>query len=158
MNRLLGATIVIALLAIGAGFAGYCVNRDASLHAAAARGDTLEWLRTDFHLTGSQLSAVRQLHEAYEGTCAEHCRLLREATRARQAVEAVHGDKAALDAADARVQAQRALCEEATTAHVRSVAALMAPEEGRRYLALVLPRIAGFDHAAAPDLQLGRSH
>jgi hypothetical protein len=30
----------------------------------------------------------------------------------------------------------------------------MAPEQGRRYLALVLPKIADFDHRAAPDLGL----
>jgi hypothetical protein len=30
----------------------------------------------------------------------------------------------------------------------------MSPQDGQRYLALVLPKIADFDHQAAPDLHL----
>jgi hypothetical protein len=48
----------------------------------------------------------------------------------------------------------RLVCENAIAVHVREVAAQMSPDQGQRYLALVLPRIAGFDHRAAPDLDL----
>jgi hypothetical protein len=158
MKYLLGTVAAIALLAVSTGFVGYRLSCDDALHAAVAKGDTMEWLRTDFHLTETQLAEVRKLHESYAGTCEEHCRLIQEATRARSALEAAHGDRVALDAANAKVQTLRAICEGSLTVHVRKVAALMSPEDGRRYLALVLPRIASFDHGAAPDLRLGHSN
>jgi hypothetical protein len=158
VKYLLGTAAIIALIAVCTGYVGYRMNCDPALHAAVAKGDTMEWLRTDFHLTDTQLSEVRQLHESYAGTCEEHCRMIQEATRARKALESAHGDKAALDAADSKIQAMRAACEGSIAAHVRRVAALMSPENGRRYLALVLPRIANFDHMAAPDLRLSHSN
>jgi hypothetical protein len=158
MKYLLGTVAAIALLAVGTGYIGYRLSCNPALHAAVAKGDTMEWLRTDFHLTDAQLLVVRQLHESYSGTCEEHCRMIQEATRARIALEAAHADKAALDAANSKIQGLRAVCEGSLMAHVHKVAALMSPEDGRRYLALVLPRIANFDHAAAPDLRLSHSN
>jgi hypothetical protein len=65
-----------------------------------------------------------------------------------------NADPAALAAADRRVEELRVVCESAIATHVRQCAAEMSPEAGRRYLALVLPKIKDFDHLAAPDLQL----
>jgi hypothetical protein len=48
------------------------------------------------------------------------------------------------------------VCESAIATHVRECAAHMSPEAGRRYLALVLPKIKDFDHQAPPDLQLNK--
>ena len=107
MKYLLGTVAAIALLAVSTGFVGYRLSCDDALHAAVAKGDTMEWLRTDFHLTETQLAEVRKLHESYAGTCEEHCRLIQEATRARSALEAAHGDRVALDAANAKVQTLR---------------------------------------------------
>ena len=156
MRLIPGIAAIIALLAAGAGFAGYSLSRDPALHAAAAKGDTMEWLRADFHLTGAQLAEVRRLHDSYAGSCQEHCRMIQEMTHARDELREAHGDKAALDAANARLEKMRAACEGAIAEHVRRVAAHMSPEDGRRYLALVVPRIANFDHAGAPDLRLNR--
>jgi hypothetical protein len=158
MKYLLGTAAVIALLAVCTGFVGYRMNCDPALHAVVAKGDTMEWLHTDFHLTDAQLSEVRRLHESYAGTCEEHCRMIQEATRARKALELAHGDKAPLEAATSKIQGLRTICEGSIAAHVRKVAALMSPEDGRRYLALVLPKIANFDHTAAPDLRLSHSN
>lgn len=158
MKFLLSTVAVIALMAAGSGYVGYRLNCDPALHAAAAKGDTMEWLRTDFHLTDAQLSVIRQLHESYTSTCEVHCRMIQDATRARNALEAAHADKATLDAANSKLQGLRAVCEASIAAHVRRVAALMSAEDGRRYLALVLPKIAKFDHAAAPDLRLNHSN
>lgn len=158
MKHLLGTAAIVALLAVCSAYVGYRLNSDPALHAAVAQGDTMEWLRTDFHLSDAQLSEVRRLHEAYSGTCDEHCRAIQEAMRARKALEAAHGDEAALQAAASKIQGLRALCEASIADHVRKVAALMSPEDGRRYLALVLPRIANFDHTATPDLRLSHSN
>jgi Heavy-metal resistance len=157
MRYLLGTVAIIALLAAAAAYVGYCMSWNPALHAAVAKGDTMEWLRTDFHLADAQLAAIRQLHASYAGTCEEHCRMIQEATRARNALEAAHDNQAAIDAANGEIQRMRRVCEQAIESHVRRVAALMSPEDGRRYLGLVLPKIANFDHTAAPDLRLNTS-
>jgi len=158
MKYLLVTAAAIALLAASAGYAVYGLSANHALHVAAAKSDTMEWLRADFHLTEAQLSEIRKLHESYSGTCGEHCRMIQEAMRARDSLGAAHADKAALDAADDKVRRLRAVCEASITAHVRKVGALMSPDDCRRYLGLVLPRIANFDHRAAPDLRLGHSN
>jgi hypothetical protein len=158
MKYLLGTVGVIALLAVCTGYMGYRVNCDPALHEAVANGDTMKWLRTDFHLTDAQLIEIRRLHKSYTGTCEEHCRMIQEATRARNALKAAHGDRASLEEADLKIQQLKTVCEASLTLHVRKVAALMSPDDGRRYLALVLPKIANFDHTAAPDLHLGHSN
>jgi len=128
------------------------------LHAAMAKGDAMAWLRMDFHLTDAQFAAIRELHESYAGSCEEHCRMIQEATRARNALKAAQGaDAAATAAAEQKIQELRANCETAITRHVKQVAALMSPTDGQRYLDLVLPKIADFDHRAVPDLHLNHS-
>ena len=155
MKYLLGTIAAIVLAASAAGFVCYRLSCDSALHAAAEKGDAMQWLRDDFHLDDRQFAAIRELHNSYAGTCAEHCRMIQEATKARDTLAAARGgDPAAVSAREAKVQELRAVCESAITAHVRKVAALMSPEDGRRYLALLLPKIADFDHTAAPDLQL----
>ena len=154
LKYLLGTVAVLLLLAAAAGLVGYRLSCNPGLHAAATKGDAMEWLRVDFHLTDAQFASIRRLHDAYAGTCAEHCRLIQEATRARNAF----ADPAAASEAERKLQALRAHCETAIAGHVRQVAALMSPEDGRRYLALVLPKIARFDHTAAPDLHLDAAH
>ena len=99
---------------------------------------------------------MKRLHDAYTPSCAEHCRLIKEARNALKA--AAGADPAVESAAERALQELRLTCETAITAHVRKVAALMSPKEGKRYLALVLPKIANFDHSAAPDLQLNHPH
>ena len=60
--------------------------------------------------------------------------------------------------AERTLQELRVTCETAIAAHVRKVAALMSREQGARSLALVLPKIADFDHQMAPDLALKQGH
>jgi len=158
MKYLTRTLAVLALIAMAAGFVCYRLNWEPILHAAAAKGDAMEWLRADFHLTETQYAAIQKLHAAYAGSCAEHCRMIQEATKVRNALQATKtADSAAMLAAEKNLQELRTHCETAITRHVREVAALMSPEEGQRYLALVLPKIADFDHHAAPDLKLNRS-
>ena len=159
MKYLLGTIGVILLVAALTGFVCYRLSSEPSLHAAAAKGNAMQWLRDDFHLTDSQFAEIQRLHDSYAGTCMEHCRMIQQATKARDALRlAGTSDSAAISAAERQVQETRAVCESAITAHVQKVATLMSPEDGRRYLALVMPKIANFDHLAAPDLLLNRPH
>ncbi|MDI1319977.1 MAG: hypothetical protein PSW75_07255 [bacterium] len=155
MRYLLGTWALLAFAAASIGLMCFRLNTDSALHAAIRQRDAMEWLRTDFHLNDGQFAAIKKLHEAYAPSCAEHCRLIQEATRMRDTLkEAGRGDASAVAAAEARVQELRIHCETAIARHVRQVAAEMSPAEGARYLALVLPKIASFDHLVAPDLHL----
>jgi hypothetical protein len=156
----LGRTLVaLAALALVAGLLCYRLSLSPELHAAVAKGDALSWLKTDFHLDERQFAEIQKLHAAYAPSCEEHCRLIQEATVARDALKARQGaDPAAVAAAERTLQELRLNCETAIAAHVRQVAAVMSPDDGRRYLALVLPKIADFDHRMAPDLALQQGH
>ena len=151
----------LALIVLGAaifGFVCYRLSCDSALHAAAEKGDAWHWLRQDFHLTDQQFAAIQVVHQAYAGSCVEHCRLIQEATKVRDALAAKTSLPGPRAAAELAVKELRSVCEQALTVHVQKVAALMAAEDGRRYLALMLPKIAAFDHATAPDLQMNHTH
>lgn len=150
---------VLSLVALAAGFLCYHMSSAPALHAAVKKGDAMEWLRVDFQLTDKQFAEIQKLHEAYAPSCEEHCRHIRQAARARDALQARGGsDPAVVAAAERTLQELRVTCETAIAAHVRKVAELMSPEQGARYLALVLPKIADFDHQMAPDLALKQGH
>jgi len=158
MKYLVSTLASIVLGAAIFGFVGYRLSCDSALHAAAEKGDAWHWLRQDFHLTDQQFAAIQGVHEVYAGSCVEHCRLIQEATKVRDALAAKTSSPAARVAAEVAVKELRSVCEHALTGHVQKVAALMAAEDGRRYLALMLPKIAAFDHATAPDLQMNHTH
>ena len=155
MKNLLTTFALVLAIAATAAFVTYRASSDSAVHAALEQRDALGWLRADFRLNEQQFAAIKKLHDSYSLVCEEHCRAIQEAVRARNSLKsAPNTDASAVATAEARVQELRGVCETAIAAHVREVAAQMAPAEGQRYLALVLPKIADFDHRAAPDLGL----
>ena len=157
MKYLFATLGLLLAAAVATGVVCFRMSCDPELHAVAKKGDAMEWLRTDFHLDGQQFAAIRQLHDSYAGTCDEHCRRIQEAARAKTALLAGSASAAEVQAANKHLQDLRMACETAIARHVRQVAALMSSQDGQRYLALVLPRIADFDHQAAPDLHLNHT-
>ena len=159
MKHLLGPVALLAVVAGAAGFVSYRLGCDTEVQQALMKRDALAWLRTDFHLSDAQFAEIRKLHESYSKVCEEHCRAIQEAAVACDAVKSgPQPDARAIEAAEQRVQELRQICETAIAAHVRQVASEMSPTEGRRYLALVLPKIADFDHHAPPDVGLNNQH
>ena len=160
MIRYIVATVAVILAAAVATCAiCYQFCGDPNVRAAVQKGDALEWLRTDFNLNDTQFAAVKRLHESYALVCEEHCRAIQEAARQRETVKArVPPDPVALAAAQRKVQELRDVCETAIASHVRQVAAQMSPEQGTRYLRLVLPKIKDFDHQGAADLRIEHRH
>jgi hypothetical protein len=130
---------LLAVAGAAAGFAGYDMSRDSALASEARQRDTMAWLRTEFHLSAGQYAAIDRLHHEYSAVCAGHCQAIMTA-RARHAPEA-------------EVEALENTCVASMTDHFHRVAALMPPGEGDRYLSLVLPRIAAYDHRGAPSLR-----
>ncbi len=153
-NTLIGAGLLFGVALI-AGLVGYRVGDDPALHEAARQGDAMTWLRREFHLTDQQYAAIDQLHRAYTGSCDEHCRAIQAAMAARDALRAARSaDPAAITAAAQRIRELSNLCETALTRHLEQVAALMSPDDGRRYLETMRPLVARFNHTGAPDLGL----
>jgi hypothetical protein len=139
--RNLAITFAVLLAAAGVAFGAFYVMNDApAIRRAADEGDAMAWLRAEFHLTDAQFAAIRRLHDDYAVVCTRHCRAIMLA-RQRQAPAP-------------EIARLEQTCVDAMSAHFRQVAALMPPEEGKRYLAIVLPRVAGYDHHGAPDLQV----
>lgn len=160
MKHLLTTLAVLAALAAVTCWATFWMTGDRGVKAAVEKRDAMEWLRTDFTLTDAQFAKIKQLHDSYSVVCEKHCMDIMHATRARNDLRASPAPNAtATAAADKRVEELRLICETAIAAHVRQCAAEMAPAARDRYLALVLPKIADFDHQAPPDLRLNqRSH
>lgn len=156
MKYLVGTlALIVAIAAVTCGVAFHFTG-DPEVKAAVSKRDALEWLRADFELTDAQFGKIKQLHESYSVVCEKHCMDIMNAARARDDLKQRSTDAAAMAAAEKRVQELRVVCETAIAAHVRQCAAEMTPESGQRYLALILPKIADFDHQAPPDLHLNK--
>jgi len=134
-------TLLIAVVACAASFgAFYALNRGpAQVRQAARDGDALKWLRVEFKLSDAQYAAIKQLHDDYGSVCSRHC------------AEIMAAEKRHASAAEVAVLERT--CVESMSDHFRRVATLMAPDEGRRYLAIVMPRILDYDHRGAPDVR-----
>jgi uncharacterized membrane protein len=156
MNHLATTLLLVAAIAGGVGFVAFRTTGDKQITQALQKRDAMEWLRADFNLTDAQFAAIKKLHDSYSVVCEEHCREIMRAVRARNQLKAPNSDVAALAAAERKIEELRLVCESAIASHVRECAKHMSPEAGRRYLALVLPKIKDFDHQAAPDLQLNK--
>lgn len=147
-NFLLTTILVLGMCAAAFG-AFYATSSDRAARRALNNGDTLAWLRTEFHLNAAQFAEINRLHATFQDRCAEHCMAIIKARRAlREAAT-----PAAIAACEANLQRLEASCVDEMLAHFRRVAALMPPGQGERYLAMILPRVGAYDHAGAPDLQ-----
>ena len=133
----LGAALAAGALAF---VTFYAVNDEPALRRAAAEGDAMLWLRTEFRLDDTQFAAIKKMHDDYGAVCGEHCAAIMEARhRGAPAAEVARLEKT---------------CVDAMTQHFKNVAALMPAGQGERYLATVLPRVAGYDHATAPNVRV----
>jgi len=154
MKHLLTTLALVTLVAAATGYVAYQRAGDPQVRAALKQRDAMAWLKSEFSLSDAQFARIKTLHDAYSVECEEHCRAIQEAEKARQALKRAGADALRLAAADRNVQDLTEICETAIAAHVRRCAAEMSPAAGERYLAMVLPKIADFDHRAAPDLGL----
>ena len=158
MIKYLLATLALLAAAAGATWlVSYRMSTEPAVQEAVQKRDALEWLRSDFALNAAQFAAVKRLHDSYAVVCEEHCRAIQEAAQRRNALKTQSSpDPTALRAAEAKLAELRTVCETAIAAHVREVAAQMSEPQGRRYLALVLPKIKDFDHQGHADVRVDR--
>ena len=157
IKYLLATLALIAAVAGATWLVSYRMSTEPAIREAVQKRDALEWLRNDFDLSDAQFAAVRRLHDSYAVVCEDHCRAIQEAAQRRSALKAqASPEPAALAAAEKKLEELRMVCENAIATHVREVAAQMSEPQGRRYLALVLPKIKDFDHQGAADVRVER--
>ncbi len=107
---------------------------------ACCPGETA-WLQQEFSLTDAQIAAIQKIRADYAPTCAGHCEKI-SAAKARLAAAKASGVASdAYLAANAELAAISRECAEATRKHLEEIAAQMSPEQGRRYLEMVTPKI-----------------
>ena len=126
-------------LALVAGVAAFTITRRCIDHSMP---DEMAWLRDEFALTPSQAAAIEQLNTAYEPICADHCQRIAQARKRLQSLTA--NPQTSSPDRDAANKEWQSLCEECTTAtrvHLEAVATQMSPEQGKRYLELVGPKL-----------------
>jgi hypothetical protein len=134
-------TFLVVLAAAAASYGAFYVINDApEVRRAARNNDAMAWLRAEFRPTDAQFAEIKKLHDAYGSQCAEHCSAIMEA-RDRSAP------------AD-EIATLEAVCVNSMSEHFHEVAKLMSPEQGKRYLSLVLPRVSGYAHHGAPTVQV----
>ena len=151
MKRFLPLMVLALVVAAGTyGLTCWVQNRRPALAAT----DQLAWLRTEFHLTDAQFAQVKSLHEAYQPVCAGHCMQIMAAKKRLTTLEQ-EGKRDTPAYADALKDwtALKQFCTDATLKHMQSIAAVMDPAEGRRYLDLVTPHLAGQNHQEPMGMQ-----
>ncbi|HEY0943816.1 MAG TPA: periplasmic heavy metal sensor [Opitutaceae bacterium] len=145
MNAKNAALAVLVALVVG--FGAYGLTRWLAAPTASDT-DEMTWLRREFHLTPAQAEKIEQLHAAYEPVCMEHCMQI---LTARKQLTALAGsgreDSAEYRQAQADMERLKRVCTEATRQHLETVAAAMSPDEGRRYIELVGPKLSQHEHA-----------
>jgi len=142
--RLSLLALVVATLAFG-------LTRWLAPHSHAD-DDEMAWMKTEFHLTLAQTAAIEKLHDDYNPVCMEHCRLIRETRTRLTTLEAANQRTTpGYAAAQAEMTRLKGMCHDATQKHLEAVAAQMSPDEGRRFLDLTLPKLAGQSHDAPLD-------
>lgn len=101
------------------------------------------WLKKEFSLTDSQVAAIEKIRAEYKPLCARHCGELSAARKRIDDAEKTYGPTSpAYLQAQAEFEAINLECGQATRKHLEAIAAQMSPDEGRRYLELVGPKIS----------------
>ena len=136
MNRSL--VILLGALALAAAvFAGsYFTAQRATVMCCTKPADDLSWLRDEFHLSDTEMTRIRELHEGYLPQCAEMCAKI---AAKKNELESILGGSTNLTAeAQSKlneIAELRAQCQAQMLQHFVTVSQAMPPEQGRRYLA-----------------------
>jgi hypothetical protein len=135
------AKIVLAgvVIALVVGVSAYVGTM--RLCARQMSADDLSWLKREFHLTGSEMQRVRQLHEGYMPTCREMCAKI--AARQSELNEALAKGQAP-DEKLLELATLRAQCQAQMLRHFQEVSQAMPAEQGKRYLSEMQRLTLGF--------------
>lgn len=159
MNRPLILFLSALVLGIGVFAGSYLTARHVCAVSAAQSPDDLAWLRQEFHLTGADMTRIRQLHDGYMPECMKMCARI---AAKRQEVEAALGTGTNVSA-EARTKLVelgelRAQCQAQMLQHFITVSQAMPPEQGRRYLAEMRRVTLGSHEELEQSMSSGHEH
>ena len=102
----------------------------------------MEWLRREFKLDAAQFGRIKVLHDNYDPVCMQLCARVSEANaRLQQAVQGNPTFSAEVtDALHGSVAVQEE-CRTAMLGHLYAVSREMNPDQGARYLQMMLPHV-----------------
>lgn len=146
MRRLL-AILVLAVVCGVLSFAWVRGHRAALAEELVKQeGSDIAWLRLEFALSDEQFVAIEQVHEDYRPQCASHCAAIIGATAEVRELEKSAPGSTELAAAKQAVFDLETVCNNATRDHLYKVAALMSPDDGRRFLRMTEPHLSDQPH------------
>lgn len=132
--------LFVALVAGTVSFGLYYQSRRAAIDSL----DELSWLKQEFRLDERQFSAIERLHADYAPVCLAHCSEYVQAQRTlARVLERSPAPTAELDRTLTDVYRIQADCESGMLRHGYDVAAVMSPDQGARYLAMVKAQVLG---------------
>lgn len=109
-------------------------------------GSDIAWLRMEFKLSDEQFAAIEKLHADYGPQCASHCAAIMETNDEVKKLERSEAGTDELAAARQRMADLETVCNAATRAHLQKVAAVMSPEDGRRFLRMTEQHLSSQPH------------
>jgi hypothetical protein len=131
-----------ALLTVAIAAVALWATRESLRSRESPQDVGLRWLKDEYHLDDATFLRVSTLHREYFQQCDKMCRQI-VATDRPLLWRARHQTRKAgeIDAQLVKGQAICADCEKAATEHLRQVAALMPPDQGKRFLEDILPSL-----------------
>jgi hypothetical protein len=125
------AVAAVAALAFWICYSAACWIRTGMLSPA----DDLAWLKSEFGLSGEELSRIRVLHEGYLPECRQRCAMIEAKDREIAALMSTNGAVTpGLEKSLREAAALRAECQAQMLKHFYEVSRAMPPDQGRRYL------------------------
>jgi hypothetical protein len=105
--------------------------------------DPQQWLRREYSLSDAQFAAIQRLERTYRPVCDRHCADYMTAhTRLQDLITRNPAWTPEIGDAMADTYRIQMECRRDMLRHAYDVSAIMAPEEGRRYMAMILSRIS----------------
>jgi hypothetical protein len=131
--------VLLAAITLGAATCFFTfVMATKSTRQMASVDNELTWLGKEFQLSPEQIKHVEQLHSAYEPRCMAMCRKIAENNAQLDRLIAEGNEltpemeRLLRESADIQIECRREMLS-----HIYSVAAVMPPEQGARYIKLL---------------------
>ncbi|MDZ4742096.1 MAG: periplasmic heavy metal sensor [Verrucomicrobiota bacterium] len=133
--------LLVVLLAVGAGayWLTYTVaTKKKQSYMLSTDQKTLAWLQKEYQLSPGQIEKVKTLHDDYQPVCIELCGKINESNELVKKMinrsDVLTPDLATALDENARIRTE---CHRNMLEHVYAVAAVMSPEQSKRYLLMM---------------------
>ena len=138
--------LLVLLLAAAAACGAYLFHYRQT--AAGQVESEQQWLKREFALSDSQVAAIERLERAYRPICDGHCADYMAAHSRLEALLAKNtGWRPEMGQAMEALYRTQMECHRDMLKHAYEVSAVMAPDQGQRYLAMILGKLS----LQAPD-------